>query len=84
MVSGLERTFAEALASGPGGVGKAAARRRARKIMAGYFGLRVLVRSGAAGSVLRDVVEPLLDDVPAPDKPVPEKPAPEKPATKPG
>ncbi len=73
MIAGLERTFAEALASGPGGVGKVDARRRARKIMAGYFGLRVLVRSGAAGRVLRDVVDQLLEDVPAAEKSAPGK-----------
>ena len=69
MVSRLERTFADALLAGGDGRDAADALRLARKIMASYFGLRVLIKSGAAEPVLRDVVEQVLDDVEIAPKP---------------
>ena len=69
MVSRMERTFADALLAGGNDRDAAGALRLARKIMASYFGLRVLIKSGAAEPVLRDVVEQVLDDVEIAPKP---------------
>ena len=75
MIEGLEDVFTAALKRGQGkkgqgkkgqgkkGQGKKKARALARKLMAGYFGLRVLIKSGAPEAVLRDAAGQMLADI---------------------
>ena len=61
MVGQIESSFREALLAD--GIAKGVAQRLARKTLASYFGLRVLVKSGASEAVLRDVAEQMLEDL---------------------
>lgn len=62
MIQGIEEVFTAALRRGKKKK-KKKARALARKLMAGYFGLRVLIKSGAGEAVLRDAASQMLADV---------------------
>jgi TetR/AcrR family transcriptional repressor of nem operon len=68
MMGRIEQTFATSLAvanlaqTGPNSIRKAA-----RGLMAGYFGLRVLVKAGTARDLLEDASERTLSVLSAPD-----------------
>lgn len=61
MVARMEAAFADALQHDT--QDESTVRRLARMLLAGYFGLRVLIKSGAEEQVLRDVVDELLANV---------------------
>jgi TetR/AcrR family transcriptional regulator, transcriptional repressor for nem operon len=64
MTARIEETFDTTLANAGFGGGDAAMRRKtARAILAGYFGLRVLVRTGADRDKLEDTAETLLSSL---------------------
>ena len=65
MMARAERSFANALGNSSPYDGDAHARRRmARKLLAGYFGLRVLVRAGVPNDVLHDAKAQMLAELP--------------------
>jgi len=59
MMARLERTFADAFSAGTPALPDAH-RKTVRALMAGYLGLRVLVKAGAARDVLEDAAKTLL------------------------
>lgn len=68
MMGRTEQTFATALAAAPlAQTGPNSIRKAARGLMAGYFGLRVLVKAGAAHDLLEEASERTLSVLRGPD-----------------
>ena len=68
MMARTERSFAQALARcRPYDTDHRARRRMARKLLAGYFGLRVLIKAGVPKEVLNDARSLMLAELRPPD-----------------
>ncbi|MGB0631031.1 MAG: TetR/AcrR family transcriptional regulator [Alphaproteobacteria bacterium] len=65
MVSQVEEIFAHALSDGGPGNSSPGTRSIARSLLAGYFGLRVLVTSGANQETLEDAASGFLSMIPS-------------------